>query len=108
MGIAHNTLFKILSDGSTYTYDANGSMLSRTRNGVTTQFVGEYYEVAPTFMPRPSALHPLYNLVCFPLIPKPEVRLFIAFALHYFHAYCDIAAGRTRDAPAVEETDPAG
>jgi YD repeat-containing protein len=27
-----------LSDGSSYTYDANGSMISRTRNGVTTTF----------------------------------------------------------------------
>ena len=35
---AHPHAVTGLSDGSTYTYDANGSMISRTRNGVTTTF----------------------------------------------------------------------
>jgi YD repeat-containing protein len=38
---AHPHAVTGLSDGSSYSYDANGSMISRTRNGVTTTFT--YY-----------------------------------------------------------------
>ena len=48
---AENKLVQVVKNGNTiaaFTYDGDGIRVASTINGVTTKFVGEYYEVTPT------------------------------------------------------------
>ena len=47
---AENKLTQVVKNGitlATFTYDGDGNRVASTINGVTTRFVGEYYEVTP-------------------------------------------------------------